>query len=78
MIKVSLNLEISLSKIFLGFSGLPVAVGSFNHFSSNKIKQIRSESRKVVISDAKDKKAVSWELVKSSLNDKVHSIYNLK
>ena len=39
MIKLSLNVEVSLSKIFLGFAGLSVAVGAFQYFSTMLDKQ---------------------------------------
>ena len=39
MIKLSLNVEVSLSKIFLGLAGVSVAVGAFHYFSKKKNKQ---------------------------------------
>ena len=77
MIKVSLNLEISLSQIFIGFAGLSVAVGALHSFASKKNKQICLESGNNVPSDTKDKQATSLELVKSVLNRKNYTISSL-
>ena len=49
------------SNIFLGFAGLSVVVAAFNHFSSNKNKQISSKSEKKVHSDTKGKQATGLD-----------------
>ena len=56
MIKVSLKLDVSMSKIVFGFAGLSVAVCFFHYFSKNKNKQVGLESEKVVICDVERKK----------------------
>ena len=78
MIKVSLNLEISLSQIFIGFAGLSVAVGALHSFASKKNKQICLESGNNVPSDTKDKQAIYLKLVKhvqNAKNDTIRSLY---
>ena len=54
MIKITFKLDVSLSKIVLGFAGMSAAVGAFYYFYTKNNKQIGLKTVKTVTCDTND------------------------